>query len=368
MYTDKTAGRGKRLRAVLDALLILLVFWAADRLAFPGVLRAFPAGLAVLMALLCVLDSYHSLYCYRFHRRQPLAPAVGLALAGGVFVLLLRLGAGWPADRAVQALVVLAACCPVLLAGWGLLLLFVARRFPDCPPEQAYLLLTGDELLDLNGAAPDAAGLRRRPVDQALKAAFDRTAALAGLILCAPLFLVIAAAIKLDSAGPVFYRQERYTIHKKRFDILKFRTMVLDAEKDGVQLATEGDVRVTRVGRVLRRFRLDELPQLVDILRGEMSFVGPRPERPFYADEFCRRVPNYDRRYLVKAGLTGIAQVYGSYSTQARDKAAFDCLYIRRFSLWLDFRLMLQTVMVVFIQEASAGVKEESLAGRDAAL
>lgn len=195
-----------------------------------------------------------------------------------------------------------------------------------------------------------------------VKRAFDFTAALIGLILLSPVFLICAAAIKLDSPGPVFYRQERYTIHKKRFNIIKFRTMVQDAEKGGARLATEKDERITAVGRVLRAFRIDELPQLINILRGEMSVVGPRPERPIYADEYARMVKNYDVRYLVKAGLTGYAQVYGKYNTKVSDKVLLDGIYINTFSLWLDIKLIVLTIMIMFTKEATEGVEEEMAA------
>lgn len=196
-------------------------------------------------------------------------------------------------------------------------------------------------------------------VDRILKRVFDICASLIGLILLWPFFALIAAAVKIDTEGPAFYKQERYTINKKRFHILKFRTMINDAEKNGIQLATEDDSRITRVGRILRRYRIDELPQLINILKGEMSFVGPRPERPVYADEYSAMVKNYDLRYIAKAGLTGFAQVYGRYNTKASDKVLFDWIYINKFSNWLDFKLIVQSFMAVFIKESSIGVKEE---------
>lgn len=197
--------------------------------------------------------------------------------------------------------------------------------------------------------------------EKAIKRAFDFTAALIGLVIASPIFLICAAAIRLDSRGPVFYKQERYTIYKKRFDILKFRTMVQDAEKTGARLATENDDRITRVGKILRLCRLDELPQLVNILKGDMSFVGPRPERPIYADRYSEMVKNYDVRYVVKAGLTGYAQIYGQYNTKVSDKVLFDSIYIKNFSLWLDLKLIVQTAMIMFIKESTEGV-EESMA------
>lgn len=191
------------------------------------------------------------------------------------------------------------------------------------------------------------------------KRAFDLIAASVGLVLLSPIFLVCAIAIKRDTPGPVFYKQERYTINKKKFNIIKFRTMVKDAEKLGVRLATENDSRITRVGRILRACRLDELPQLINIIKGEMSIVGPRPERPIYADEYSKMVKNYDVRYLVKAGLTGYAQIYGRYNTKVSDKVLLDSIYIYTFSAWLDIKLIVLTIMIMFTKESTEGVDEE---------
>lgn len=198
-------------------------------------------------------------------------------------------------------------------------------------------------------------------LEKVLKRVFDFTAALFGLIVTLPVFAVCAALIKLDSKGPVFYTQERYTIYKRKFNIIKFRTMINGAEDSGAMLATENDSRITRVGKILRACRLDELPQLVNILKGEMSVVGPRPERPVFADRYSKMVKNYDVRYTVKAGLTGYAQIYGQYNTKVSDKVLFDSIYINNFSIWLDIKLMVQTAMIMFIKESTEGV-DESLA------
>lgn len=192
-----------------------------------------------------------------------------------------------------------------------------------------------------------------------LKRAFDLISASVGLVLLSPIFLICAVMIKCDTPGPVFYKQERYTIHKKRFNVLKFRTMIQDAEKQGASLATANDARITRTGKILRACRLDELPQLINIIRGEMTIVGPRPERPVYADEYSKMVKNYDVRYLVKAGLTGYAQVYGQYNTKVSDKILFDSIYIYNFSIWLDIKLIILTVMIMFIKESTEGVDED---------
>lgn len=191
------------------------------------------------------------------------------------------------------------------------------------------------------------------------KRAFDLIAATIGLIVLSPVFFICATAIKYDSPGPVFYKQERYTINKKKFNIIKFRTMVKDAEKSGVRLATENDSRITEVGRTLRACRLDELPQLINIIKGEMSIVGPRPERPIYADKYSKMVKNYDVRYLVKAGLTGYAQIYGRYNTKVSDKVLLDSIYIYTFSAWLDIKLIVLTIMIMFTKESTEGVDEE---------
>ncbi len=192
-----------------------------------------------------------------------------------------------------------------------------------------------------------------------IKKSFDFTASLIGLIVLSPVFLICAAAIKINSPGPVFYLQERYTMHRKKFNIIKFRTMVRDAEKLGARLATEQDDRITAVGRFLRAYRLDELPQLINILKGDMSIVGPRPERPIYADEYSKIVKNFDIRYLVNAGLTGYAQVYGRYNTKVSDKILLDSIYINNFSLWLDLKLIIMTLVIMFTKDATAGVDDD---------
>ena len=207
-------------------------------------------------------------------------------------------------------------------------------------------------------------GLKMSKMQQAFKRAFDILFALVMSILTSPVALVCAIAVKLDSPGPVFYKQERYTKGKKVFRVYKFRTMVQDAEKNGAQLATEGDPRITKSGKFLRATRLDELPQLYNILLGSMSVVGPRPERPIFADEFAKKVANYDLRHSVKAGLTGYAQVYGKYNTRVSDKILMDMIYILNFSILLDIKLILLTVKTMFMKSATEGVDEE----RDAIL
>ncbi len=182
-----------------------------------------------------------------------------------------------------------------------------------------------------------------------------------GLLLSAPFFLLIGLAIRLTDPGPVFYRQKRLTKDGAQFDIYKFRTMVQDAERPGkARLASEGDPRILPVGRFLRRTRLDELPQLLNIWKGEMSFVGPRPERPELAEEIQKEIPEFCYRLKVKAGLTGYAQVYGKYNTTSYDKLKLDLSYIRNYSVLLDLKLMLMTPKVMMLKESTEGVKEST--------
>lgn len=193
-----------------------------------------------------------------------------------------------------------------------------------------------------------------------VKRIIDILASGLALFLLSPIMLVVAAAIKLCDGGPVFYRQERLTQGGKHFFILKFRSMRVNAEKDGVaRLSTgEADPRITPVGRWIRKLRLDELPQLINILRGDMSIVGPRPERPELTEEYARVLPEFKLRLLAKAGLTGYAQVYGKYNTPPEDKLRMDLLYILRPSLVEDLHIMLATIKILFVPESTEGVAE----------
>ena len=194
-----------------------------------------------------------------------------------------------------------------------------------------------------------------------LKRSFDIVFSLCALILASPVFLILPVIIRLDSQGPAFYTQERYTLNKKVFKIYKFRTMYTDAEKDGAKFsAGDNDNRITRAGKIIRKLRLDELPQLINILNGSMSVVGPRPERPIFADEFCEKVKHYKLRYTMKAGLTGYAQIYGKYNTRVSDKILLDMIYAIKYSFWLDIKLVILTVRTMFIKESTEGVDEES--------
>lgn len=197
-------------------------------------------------------------------------------------------------------------------------------------------------------------------IDQmAVKRFIDIVVSLIGIILTSPLFVMFGAAIHLADRGPIFYTQTRLTIDGKLFKIYKFRTMRVDAEKDGVaRLAGEVDDRITDVGKILRATRLDELPQLFNIIKGEMSLVGPRPERPEIATEYMEDLPEFAMRLKMKAGLTGYAQVHGKYNTTPYDKLKLDLHYIRNYSLWMDLILIVLTPKVLFMKESTEGVGE----------
>lgn len=171
-----------------------------------------------------------------------------------------------------------------------------------------------------------------------------------------PMFLIIALLIKLYDGGPVLYKQPRLTIDGKVFNIYKFRSMRMDSEDGGAQLAKKHDDRVTPVGRVLRAIHFDEFPQLINIIRGDMSLVGPRPERPEIAKQYQEVIPEFDFRLKVKAGLTGYAQVYGKYNTTPYDKLKLDLTYIENYSIWLDIKLMFLTFKILFQKDNTEGI------------
>ena len=196
------------------------------------------------------------------------------------------------------------------------------------------------------------------PVQRFVKRAFDLILCLAAMIPAVPLMLIIAAAIKIQDGGPVFYQQKRVTKDGKIFDILKFRSMVVDAESGGYDLSMRAngkDPRITKVGAVIRSTHMDELPQLLNIIKGDMTIVGPRPERVEHVEAYSAEIPEWHFREKVKAGLTGYAQVYGKYNTSAYDKLRLDLVYIENYSLLLDARLIFQTVPVLFRKEATEG-------------
>lgn len=179
------------------------------------------------------------------------------------------------------------------------------------------------------------------------------------LVLFSPVLLLIALLIKIEDGGPMFFKQARCTKDARVFDILKFRSMVVDAEKYGVTPCTDGDSRITKVGRIIRKTRLDEMPQFINILKGDMSIVGPRPERVEHVTQYTKEVPEFAYRMKVLGGLTGYAQIYGKYNTSAYDKLRLDLLYIENQSLTLDLKLILLTVRTVFTPESTEGFEEE---------
>lgn len=194
---------------------------------------------------------------------------------------------------------------------------------------------------------------------QFMKRIIDVAFALVAIILSSPIMLVSAIAIKAYDHGPVFYKQERYTKDKKIFRVIKFRSMRVDAEKDGVaRLASENDDRITPVGKILRKLRLDELPQVFNILGGSMSVVGPRPERPEISQQYEKNMPEFALRLQVKAGLTGYAQVYGKYNTPPYDKVQMDLMYITNQSIIQDIKLILLTFKIMFVPDSTEGVKD----------
>lgn len=193
-----------------------------------------------------------------------------------------------------------------------------------------------------------------------LKRIFDVVVSVLALVILSPVMLFTAIAIKLTDGGPIFYRQKRLTKNGKEFYVLKFRSMRQDAEKDGVARLSTGDTdeRVTPIGKLIRKVRIDELPQLLNILEGSMSVVGPRPERPEIAREYEKYLPEFSLRLQAKAGLTGYAQVYGKYNSTPYDKLQMDLMYIANPSFWEDLRIIFATVKILFLPESTEGVEE----------
>lgn len=189
------------------------------------------------------------------------------------------------------------------------------------------------------------------------KRAVDLICSVLLLVIASPIMLITAILIKAYDGGPVLYKQIRCTQDRKEFYILKFRSMKVDAEKDGVaRLAAKNDSRITPVGKFIRMTRIDELPQLINIFKGDMSFIGPRPERPEIIDQYLEEMPEFSFRMKVKAGLAGYAQVYGKYNTTPYDKLKLDLTYIEQYSFWLDLKLMLLTLKILIKPESTEGV------------
>ncbi len=199
-----------------------------------------------------------------------------------------------------------------------------------------------------------------------LKRLIDIVGSLILLIIASPVMLITALAVHFYDGGPVFYRQTRCTIGEREFAIIKFRSMRTDAEKDGVaRLSSVHDDRITPVGRFIRKVRIDELPQLINILKGDMSFIGPRPERPEIIRQYTETMPEFVYRMKVKAGLAGYAQIYGKYNTTPYDKLKLDLSYIQNYSIWLDLKLMMLTLKILFQPESTEGVAEGNITAQE---
>jgi len=197
-------------------------------------------------------------------------------------------------------------------------------------------------------------------VQRFVKRLVDIVLSLLGIVITLPIFLFAVIGIKKEDNGAVFYKQERSGLKGKSFEVIKFRSMVEDAEKDtGAILATENDHRITKIGCFMRSARIDEIPQFFNVLRGSMSLVGPRPERPVFVEEYSKKYPEYQYRLAVKPGITGLAQVRGNYTTTAENKIKFDLMYIINYSLLLDIKILVQTVKVVFKKEQAKGFDEK---------
>lgn len=193
-----------------------------------------------------------------------------------------------------------------------------------------------------------------------IKRIMDIVLALVLIVLSSPFMLITAIAVKMYDGGPVLYKQVRCTINRREFKIMKFRSMHVDAEKDGVaRLASKNDSRITPVGSFIRKCRLDELPQLFNILKGDMSFIGPRPERPEIIRQYLEDMPEFAFRTRVKAGLAGYAQIYGKYNTTPYDKLKLDLTYIENYSIWLDIKLLLLTAKIMFTPDSTEGIEDD---------
>lgn len=191
-----------------------------------------------------------------------------------------------------------------------------------------------------------------------IKRTLDIVFSLILLILTSPIMLITAVCIKLEDHGPVMFMQERITYNNRPFIIYKFRSMIVDAEKNGAQPAVDGDSRITKTGSFIRKTRIDELPQLFNVLKGDMSIVGPRPERVEHVEKYTKDIPEFRYRTKVKGGLTGYAQVYGKYNTSAYDKIKLDLMYIERYSILLDLMIVVMTVKVLFMKSSTEGFTE----------
>lgn len=221
------------------------------------------------------------------------------------------------------------------------------------------LLILGDEV----SHSFDTPFLRNKKTPVAwyypfLKRLSDIVISMTAILLLSPIMIITALSIKLYDRGPVFYKQTRLTKDGRRFEIIKFRSMKMDAEKNGAQLSTVHDDRITPVGKIIRKLRIDELPQLFNILKNDMAVVGPRPERPEIAAQYEQDIPEFHLRLQVKAGLTGYAQVYGKYNTTPLDKLKLDLIYISQRSVLFDLRILFYTIKIIFIPESTEGIPD----------
>lgn len=221
------------------------------------------------------------------------------------------------------------------------------------------LLILGDEV----SHSFDTPFLRNKKTPVAwyysfLKRLSDIVISMAAILLLSPIMIITALSIKLYDRGPVFYKQTRLTKDGRCFEIIKFRSMKMDAEKNGAQLSTVHDDRITPVGKIIRKLRIDELPQLFNILKNDMAVVGPRPERPEIAAQYEQDIPEFHLRLQVKAGLTGYAQVYGKYNTTPLDKLKLDLIYIAQRSVLFDLRILFYTIKIIFIPESTEGIPD----------
>lgn len=194
---------------------------------------------------------------------------------------------------------------------------------------------------------------------QFIKRFIDLLVSIIGILITSPIMILIAISIKLYDRGPIFFKQNRVTKDGKIFNVLKFRSMIVDADKFALRKATKHDERITLIGRIIRPLRLDELPQLINILKGDMSLVGPRPERTENVFQYTQMLPEFDLRHRVKAGLTGYAQIYGKYNTSPQNKLNMDLIYIEKYSLLLDIKLLIMTIKILFMRESTEGFSDE---------
>lgn len=226
-------------------------------------------------------------------------------------------------------------------------------------PKISDIIITGSDRIDLFDSILMLSRNNGLTIgERFFKRLMDIVISLVACVILSPIMLIIMIAIKAYDHGPIFYTQERITKDGKPFQILKFRSMIVESEEEGARLASANDDRITPVGHIIRRTHFDELPQLFNILKGEMSVVGPRPERREIFEQYEESIPEFKFRLKMKAGLTGYAQVYGQYNTVPYDKLKLDLTYIEEYSFWLDVKLCFLTVKILFQKEKSEGVDD----------